>query len=119
MATRSSTSVAQARQLLEERLRELDQERAEVQRALRGLGGGRRRAGRPRGTATTRGRRRGRRRGTRADQAVKLVKDNPGISAGEVAKRLGIAPNYIYRVMGELQKERRIRKDGRGYHPAS
>jgi hypothetical protein len=118
----TSTALDQARDLIEARLRELDDERARLERALADLSGGRRRPGRPRGStsATTRrsGRRRGRRRGTRADEAVKLVKQNPGISAGEVAKRMGIAPNYVYRVMGELEKGGRVRKDGRSYHAA-
>jgi hypothetical protein len=122
MPPRSSNTLDQAKQLLEARLRELDDERAQVKRALDDLTGTRRRPGRPRGSGATRarrsGRRRGRRRGTRADQAVKLVKDNPGISAGEVAKRMGIAPNYVYRVMGELQKDGRVRKDGRSYRAA-
>jgi hypothetical protein len=122
MPPRSSDTLDQARRLLEARLRELDEERAQVQRALSDLTGARRRPGRPRGSATARARRptrrRARRRGTRAEQAVKLVSDNPGISAGEVAKRMGIAPNYVYRVMGELEKEGKVRKDGRSYHPA-
>jgi hypothetical protein len=122
MPPRPTNTLDQARRLLEARLRELEDERAQVKRALDDLTGTRRRPGRPRGSTGTRtrrvGRRRGRRRGTRADQAVKLVKDNPGISAGEVAKRMGIAPNYVYRVMGELQKEGRVRKDGRSYRPA-
>jgi predicted transcriptional regulator len=64
-------------------------------------------------------RRRRRRSNTRADQAVTLVESNPGITASEVAKQLKIKPNYMYRVMGELQKEGRVRKRGRGYHPAA
>jgi hypothetical protein len=124
MPPRTSNTLEQARQLLEARLRELDDERAQVKRALDDLTGTRRKPGRPRGSGSARtrarrtGRRRGRRRGTRADQAVKLVKDNPGISAGDVAKRMGIAPNYVYRVMGELEKEGRVRKDGRSYRAA-
>jgi hypothetical protein len=113
--------LTQARTLLQERLRELDDERAQVEKALADLGGSRRGPGRPRGSRSraSGGRRRRRRRGgTRADQAVKMVKAEPGISAGEVAKRMRIAPNYMYRVMGELQKEGRVRKKGRGYHPA-
>jgi hypothetical protein len=121
-----SNTLDQARNLIEARLRELDEERAKLERALGNLTGGRvgrRRPGRPRGSTSsatrTRGRRGGRRRGTRADQAERLVKNNPGITAGEVAKRMGIAPNYVYRVMSELQKEGRVRKDGRAYHPKS
>ena len=114
----TSDAVAQARTLLQERLRELDSERAQVQKALADLGG-RRGPGRPRGsrsgTATGTGRRR--RGGTRADQAVKMVEKEPGISAGRIAKQMRIAPNYMYRVMGELEKEGRVRKKGRGYHP--
>jgi transposase-like protein len=114
----TSNVLNEARTLVEKRLRELDQERARLERALADLTGGRvgrRRPGRPRGSGGGRRRRRG---GTRADQAVKIVSENPGITASEVAKRLKIKPNYLYRVMGDLQKEGRVRKRGRGYHPA-
>jgi DNA-binding IclR family transcriptional regulator len=56
--------------------------------------------------------------GTRADQAVKLVTENPGISASDIAKRMKIKPNYLYRVLADLEQEGRVRKDGRAYHPA-
>ena len=49
---------------------------------------------------------------------MKLVAENPGISASEIAKRMRIKPNYLYRVLAELEKEGKIRKDGRAYHPA-
>jgi hypothetical protein len=29
------------------------------------------------------------------------------------------APNYLYRVLPDLQKEGRIRRKGKGYHPGS
>ena len=124
MATPSSNTLDQVRSMLQDRLRELDDERDQVQKALADLGGGRRGPGRPRGSrnraaAPTGGRRRRRRRGgTRRDQAVKMVTENPGISAGQIAKEMKIAPNYMYRVMGELEKEGLVRKEGRGYHPA-
>lgn len=108
----------EARSLVEKRLKELDHERVRLERALADLTGGRvgrRRPGRPRGSSGGGRKRRG---GTRGDQAVKLVKSNPGISASEIAKRLKIKPNYLYRVMGDLQKEGKVRKKGRGYHPA-
>jgi transposase-like protein len=113
----TSNVLNEARALVEKRLAELDQERARLERALADLTGGRvgrRRPGRPRGSTATRRRRRG---GTRGDQAVKLVESNPGITASEIAKRMRIKPNYLYRVMGDLQKEGRVRKRGRGYHP--
>jgi hypothetical protein len=121
MLASTSDAVEQARTLLQERLRELDAERAQVEKALADLGGRRRGPGRPRGSRSRTGparRRRRRRGGTRADQAVKMVESEPGISAGQIAKQMRIAPNYMYRVMGELEKEGRVRKKGRGYHPA-
>lgn len=113
----SSNVLKEARSLVEKRLRELDQERARLERALADLTGGkvgRRRPGRPSGSGRTSRKRRG---GTRSDQAVKLVKSNPGITASEIAKGLKIKPNYLYRVMGELEKEGQVSKKGRGYHP--
>jgi DNA invertase Pin-like site-specific DNA recombinase len=113
----SSNVLKEARSLVEKRLQELDQERARLERALADLTGGkvgRRRPGRPTGSGRGRRKRRG---GTRSDQAVKLVKANPGITASEIAKRLKIKPNYLYRVMGELEKEGQVAKKGRGYHP--
>jgi sugar-specific transcriptional regulator TrmB len=114
----------EARQLLHRRLADLDEERKRLERALAELGGQvtRRRPGRPRGSAkkSTRGgapRRRKRRGGTRADQAVKLITDKPGISASDVAKTMKIKPNYLYRVLGDLEKEGRVKKDGRQYYP--
>jgi len=118
----------EARQLVERRLADLDEERQRLERALAELGGkaSRRRPGRPRGsskkataaTGTPR-RRRKRRGGTRADQAVKLIESQPGISASDVAKTMKIKPNYLYRVLGDLEKEGRVKKDGRQYYPAA
>ena len=90
----------------------------------------RRGPGRPPGRRTSATKARGRRRrttatrrrtragGTRADDAVKVIKDNPGITIPELADKLKIRPNYLYRVTGQLQKERRIKKRGRGLHAA-
>jgi sugar-specific transcriptional regulator TrmB len=120
----------EARQLVERRLADLDEERQRLERALAELGGksSRRRPGRPRGSSKKAAsgstgpaaprRRRKRRGGTRGDQAVKLIEDQPGISASDVAKAMKIKPNYLYRVLGDLEKEGRVKKDGRKYHPA-
>jgi hypothetical protein len=117
-----SSTLDQARSLIEKRIKELEDEKAKLERSLAQLTdgrSGRRGPGRPRGSTTRRrGRKRGRKRATRSDQAVKVVSENPGISASEIAKRLKIKPNYMYRVMGELQGERRVSKRGRGYYPA-
>jgi DNA invertase Pin-like site-specific DNA recombinase len=116
----TSKTVDAAAELIRERTRERAAESTQLERALASLPRGRPRprgAGGPpgsRGSSTTKRRRR--RRNTRADQAVKLVADNPGISASEVAKRMKIKPNYLYRVLGDLEKQGKVRKDGRTYH---
>src|SRR6059058_1004064 len=53
-----------------------------------------------------RARRGGRRRagGTRADQALELIKANPGMGVPQIADRMGIRQNYLYRVTAALQK---------------
>jgi hypothetical protein len=113
----ASNTVDRARTLLEERREELQRELRQIESAISGLGGRRRGPGRPRGSGGPR-RRRGRRGGTRADQAVKIITDNPGISVSELGKKMRLkAPNYLYRVLPDLEKEGRIKKKGRGYHP--
>jgi hypothetical protein len=117
----------EARDLVKKRLEELDEERKRLERALvelgeKAIGRAGRGPGRPRGSgkkarAGTR-RRRGRRKGgTRADQAVKLVEGSPGITASDIAKTMKIKPNYLYRVLGDLEKEGRVKKKGRQYFP--
>jgi sugar-specific transcriptional regulator TrmB len=125
----STTNVLdEARELVQRRLADLDEERRRLERALAELGGKAKRSpGRPRGSASrtsTKGvagapkKRRRRRGGTRADQAVELIASQPGISASDVAKTMKIKPNYLYRVLGDLEKEGRVKKDGRQYYPA-
>jgi hypothetical protein len=110
----SSETVDKARALLEQRRTELRDELRQVEKAIAGLGGRRRGPGRPRAS----GQRPRQRGGTRADQAVKIIGDNPGIGVADLAKKMKLrAPNYLYRVLPDLEKEGRIRKQGRGYHP--
>jgi predicted ArsR family transcriptional regulator len=118
--------VEEAANLIRARLRELETERGQLERALASLTGGRegrRGPGRPRGSGATASgatprRRRRRRGGTRAEQAVKVITESPGMSASEIASKLNIKPNYMYRVLADLEKEGRVRKDGRAYHAA-
>lgn len=114
-----------ARRDIEARLSELRDEVKRLETAAAALGGARRGRGpgRPRGASgrkSSNGRRRGRRAGggTRASQALRLVKGNPGIAIGDLAKRMNITPNYLYRVMPQLEKEGKVRKEGKGWHPA-
>jgi sugar-specific transcriptional regulator TrmB len=114
---RTPSAVDQAATLLKERIAELESELAKLKRALVNLSDGpqaRRRPGRPRGSG--RGTNRGRRRGlSRAEQAVKVIQQNPGISAAEIARKMSIQPTYLYRVLGDLQKQGTIKKAGRTY----
>ena len=64
-------------------------------------------------------RRAGRRKGsgTRAAQALDLVKGQPGITIPELAARMGIKQNYLYRVLPGLEQEGKVTKRGRGWFP--
>ena len=118
--------------LSQKRLAELDDERKRLERALAELGGkaakkAGRRPGRPTWLDTRKSdarppkkprRRRKRRGGTRADQAVTLIKQNPGITASDIAKQMKIKPNYLYRVLSDLEKQKKVKKKGRTYSAA-
>ncbi len=75
----------------------------------------------PRRRATRRaGRPRGRRGGnTRANQALALVRDKPGITIPQIAEALKIEPNYLYRVMPKLVEDGQVTREGQGWHPAA
>jgi hypothetical protein len=68
-----------------------------------GNGGGR--AGRPRGS------------GTRGNQALEIVRAQPGITIPEIAEKMGIQQNYLYRVLPGLAQDGLVEKQGRGWHP--
>jgi len=115
--------------------------------ALEGVGGTaatataprRRGPGRPRGAANRKaaavaakpgrkkagraaaGRRAGRRKGsgTRAAEALSFVQGQPGITIPELAAKMGIKQNYLYRVLPGLEAEKKVTKEGRGWHPKS
>jgi len=68
---------------------------------------GRRRAGRRKGS------------GTRAVEAFSFVQGQPGITIPELAAKMGIKQNYLYRVLPGLEQEGKVTKRGRGWHPKS
>ncbi len=116
---------------IDSRLSELRLEVTKLEAARQALVGGRRGPGRPaaaaNGTSTRRrpaarktGRPRGRRGGnTRANQALDLVREKPGITIPQIAEALKIEPNYLYRVMPKLVQDGQVRRDGQGWHPAA
>jgi hypothetical protein len=78
---------------------------ATPRRTRRSTGGGSGRRGRPRGS------------GTRGQQALDLVRAQPGITIPELADKMGIKQNYLYRVMPDLASQGQVTKSGRGWHP--
>jgi sugar-specific transcriptional regulator TrmB len=120
----TTNALDEARDLVQKRLAELNEERRRLERALAELGGKAtgRRPGRPKGSTSSSGsaapkarKRRKRRGGTRSDQAVELIKQNPGITASDIAKTMKIKPNYLYRVLSDLEKQKLVKKKGRTY----
>ena len=82
-----------------------------------GSGSGRR--GRPKGSGGGGTGRRGRPKGsgTRANEALEIVRGNPGITIPDMAQKIGIQQNYLYRVLPDLEQRGLVRKEGRGWHP--
>lgn len=73
--------------------------------ARRSGGGGGGRRGRPKGS------------GTRGAEALALVRERPGITIPEIAEKMGIKQNYLYRVLPGLADDGLVVKQGRGWHP--
>ncbi len=71
----------------------------------RSSSGGSGRRGRPKGS------------GTRGAEALALVTQSPGITIPELAEKMGIKQNYLYRVLPGLAEDGLVSKDGRGWHP--
>jgi hypothetical protein len=115
---------------IDSRLGELRQEVTKLEAARQALVGGRRGPGRPaasngssaptrRRAARKTGRPRGRRGGnTRANQALNLVREAPGITIPQIAEAMSIEPNYLYRVLPRLVNEGKVSRDGQGWIPA-
>jgi len=94
-----------------------------AQQALEGVGASsaapaapRRTRGRTSG-GSGRGRGRPRGSGNRAQQALEIVGESPGITIPEMASRMGIQVNYLYRVLPSLEQDGKVRKEGRGWFP--
>jgi hypothetical protein len=72
-------------------------------------------------TAATTKRRAVRRKGsgTRAAQVLTLVQGQPGVTIPELAAKMGIQQNYLYRVLPGLQQEGKLSKRARGWYPTA
>jgi len=125
--------LSELRSSLEKRLRELEpliSEHAQVRKALDALEGVGKRAQRTTASVAERpakakagsaARRRGRPRGSggRAHEVLAHVHRHPGITVAELSKRMKIKPNYLYRVLPQLEKDGKLHKREKGYHPPS
>ena len=71
----------------------------------RASGPRRARRGRPRGSGGT------------AKKALEVIRQNPGIKVSDLARELKMRhPNYLYRVLPQLEAQGAVRKDGQGWH---
>ena len=76
--------------------------------ARRAAGPRRGRRGRPRGSGGT------------AKKALEAIRKNPGITVTELARELKMRhPNYLYRVLPQLEAQGAVRKDGKRWHAVS
>ena len=136
--------IADARNAIEHRINQLDEERKRLEEALTALlqagahsagsavrqagqRGGRRKSTAKRGATATKPKRRSGSGGSgkrgrkpiRAQQTLDLIRRNPGITIRELSQKMKITPNYLYRVVPKLQNDGLIKKSGKGYTSAS
>src|SRR4051794_26695919 len=57
--------------------------------------------------------------GTRSKQALELVRKSPGITIPELADKMKIKQNYLYRVLPGLAQDGLVEKQGKGWHAKS
>jgi hypothetical protein len=114
--------LAEKRSEIDVRLKELKplyDEYLTLQKAKEALDG----VGRPRRAAAAPAGRRGRGRprgsGGTSAKALELIRQNPGIRVSDLARQLKMRhPNYLYRVLPQLEAQGAVRKDGKGWHAA-
>lgn len=55
--------------------------------------------------------------GKRATEALTHITAQPGITIAELASKMGIKQNYLYRVLPTLEQTGSVTKHGKGWHP--
>ncbi len=125
-------ALADARQLIQSRLADLDAEAKQLERALASLGEGRapqrRRPGRPRKRAAAatstppkrkpvRRKRKGKRapRGQRREELLAAVKADPGARPTDLAKAIGVKPTQVHALIAKARKDKLLVKKSKGY----
>lgn len=81
--------------------------------AKRGRKPGEAKADKPSGTGK-RGRPPG--SGNRVEEIIGILTISPGLTISEIAGKLGIKPNYLYRVIPGMEKDGKVKKVDKGYH---
>lgn len=109
--------ITEAAQLIQERLREIHSEKAQLEKALADLQGlsGRGRGARRGPQRRRTNRRNGTRRGQRQQQFLDLVARQPGVGPKGVAEALGITTNHAYTLAATLDEKGLIERSSDGY----
>lgn len=117
-------AVAEARQAIEDQLRELERQTERLRGALAQLDADSRTPSRRRPAPARRASRPGRDgrprkrapRGLREQQVLAVVEKNPGAKAPEIAAEIGVSSNQVYALANRLHESGKIRKRrGGGY----
>jgi predicted Rossmann fold nucleotide-binding protein DprA/Smf involved in DNA uptake len=51
------------------------------------------------------------------EAAIQLIAQEPGLTANQLAERMGVPASVLFRLLPTLQREGRVRKQGKGYRP--
>lgn len=108
--------IAQARALLEARLRELDGEATRLRQVLAGLGDIA--TDNPRRPSRSPRRRQGAkraRRGERQQQFLRVIENHPTAKPSEIAKEMGVSASQVHALARRLQDEGVLTKRGLRY----
>ena len=57
--------------------------------------------------------------GSHANQALELVRKQPGVTIPELTAAMKIQPNYVYRVLPKLAADGWVKREGKGWRPGS
>ncbi len=115
-----SETTAAAHKLITDRLRDLEVEAKQLERALKGLEEGespRPAAPKP-GRKRSAGKRRGRSqapRGKRREQLLAAIQAKPGARPSELAGEIGVSPSQVHGLIAKARAEKLIVKKGAGY----
>jgi len=46
-----------------------------------------------------------------------VIQESPGLAIPEIAERMKVNASYLYRVLPGLEREKKVRRKGRGWYP--